>query len=48
MNEKLDGTIVKSTTNKQGREKSQDVECLDDAMINMIHMMMETTPGVNN
>ena len=28
-------------------EESQDVECLP-AMIDTMHMMMKTTPGVNN
>ena len=29
-------------------EESQDVESLDPAMIDMMHTMMKTTPGVNH
>ena len=29
-------------------EESQNVECLDPAMINTMHMMMKTTRGVHN
>ena len=33
---------------QQTIKESQDVECLDPAMLDKIHTIMKTTPGGNN